>query len=87
MEVLNMTDRRSAYIEGILKAFKAGEIDMADAIKAIRRRKPNQAKLDGAQEFAKLIMDGKVEEAFAKYRFGLKNVRQRRRSSKNGKSA
>jgi hypothetical protein len=45
-----MTDRRSAYIEGILKAFKAGEIDMADAIKAIRRRKPNQAKLAGVCE-------------------------------------
>ncbi|MFN7017758.1 MAG: hypothetical protein ACK4RG_00600 [Fimbriimonadales bacterium] len=82
-----MTDRRGKYIEGILKAFKAGEIDMAEAIKSIRRRKPNQAKIDGAQEFAKLIMDGKIEEAFAKYRFGLKNVRQRKRGSKNGKSA
>ncbi|GIV08411.1 MAG: hypothetical protein KatS3mg020_0045 [Fimbriimonadales bacterium] len=82
-----MADQRSTYIEGILKAYKAGEIDMADAVKAIRRRKPNQAKLDGAQEFAKLIMDGKIEEAFAKYRFGLKNVRQRRSRSDNRKSA
>lgn len=78
-------DRRSVYIEGILKAFKAGEIDMAEAVKAIRRRKPNSAKIDGAQEFAKLIQEGKYEEAFAKYRFGLKNVR-RPRSARNGKS-
>lgn len=78
-------DRRSVYIEGILKAFKAGEIDMADAVKAIRRRKPNSAKIEGAQEFAKLIQEGKYEEAFAKYRFGLKNVRQPR-GSRNGKS-
>lgn len=78
-------DRRSAYIEGILKAFKAGEIDMAEAVKAIRRRKPNSAKIEGAQEFAKLIQEGKYEEAFAKYRFGLKNVR-RPRGSRNGKS-
>lgn len=81
-----MTDQRSAYIEGILRAFKAGEIDMAEAVKAIRRRKPNQAKLEGAREFAKLILENRIEEAFTKYRFGLKNVRQRR-SSKNGKSA
>lgn len=74
-----MTDQRSAYIEGILKAFKAGEIDMAEAIKAIRKRKPNQAKVEGAKEFAKLVMEGKIEEAFAKYRFGLKDVRQRRK--------
>lgn len=80
-----MTDRRSAYIEGILKAYKAGEIDMAEAIKAIRRRKPNQAKLDGAKEFAKLVMEGKVDEAFAKYRFGLKDVRPRK--GKNGKAS
>jgi hypothetical protein len=73
------------YIEGILKAFKAGEIDMAEAIKAIRRRKPNSAKIEGAQEFAKLVQEGKYEEAFAKYRFGLKNVR-RPRGSRNGKS-
>lgn len=78
-------DRRSLYIEGILKAFKAGEIDMAEAIKAIRRRKPNSAKIEGAQEFAKLVQEGKYEEAFAKYRFGLKNVR-RPRGSRNGKS-
>ncbi|CUU10775.1 MAG: hypothetical protein N2045_01940 [Fimbriimonadales bacterium] len=74
-----MTDQRSAYIEGILKAFKAGEIDMAEAIRAIRKRKPNQAKVEGAKEFAKLVMEGKIEEAFAKYRFGLKDVRQRRK--------
>lgn len=79
-------DRRSMYIEGILKAFKAGEIDMADAVKAIRRRKPNSAKIEGAHEFAKLIQEGKHEEAFAKYRFGLKNVR-RPRSPRNGKSS
>jgi hypothetical protein len=84
MEVRTM-DRRSLYIEGILKAFKAGEIDMAEAIKAIRRRKPNSAKIEGAQEFAKLVQEGKYEEAFAKYRFGLKNVR-RPRGSRNGKS-
>lgn len=76
-----MTDQRSAYIEGILKAFKAGEIDMAEAVKAIRKRKPNQAKVEGAKEFAQLIMSGKIEEAFAKYRFGLKDVRQRRRKA------
>ncbi|MCS7273377.1 MAG: hypothetical protein NZ550_04420 [Fimbriimonadales bacterium] len=81
-----MTDQRSAYIEGILRAFKAGEIDMAEAIKAIRRRKPNQAKIEGAREFAKLILEDRIEEAFAKYRFGLKNVRQRR-SSKDGNPA
>ncbi len=73
-----MTDARTAYIEGILKAFKAGEIDMAEAIRAIRRRKPNQAKIDGAKEFAQLVMEGKIEEAFNKYRFGLKDVRPRR---------
>jgi hypothetical protein len=78
-------DRRGMHIEGILKAFKAGEIDMAEAIKAIRRRKPNSAKIEGAQEFAKLVQEGKYEEAFAKYRFGLKNVR-RPRGSRNGKS-
>ncbi len=77
-----MTDQRSAYIEGILKAFKAGEIDMAEAIKAIRKRKPNQAKVEGAKEFAKLVMEGKIEEAFAKYRFGLKDVRQRKRKAR-----
>ncbi|GBC89464.1 hypothetical protein HRbin14_00187 [bacterium HR14] len=77
-----MTDQRSAYIEGILKAFKAGEIDMAEAIKAIRKRKPNQAKVEGAKEFAKLVMEGKIEEAFAKYRFGLKDVRQRRKKAR-----
>ncbi|CUU38041.1 MAG: hypothetical protein K6U12_08865 [Armatimonadetes bacterium] len=77
-----MTDQRSAYIEGILKAFKAGEIDMAEAIRAIRKRKPNQAKVEGAKEFAKLVMEGKIEEAFAKYRFGLKDVRQRRKKAR-----
>lgn len=77
-----MTDQRSAYIEGILKAFEAGEIDMAEAIKAIRKRKPNQAKVEGAKEFARLVMEGKIEEAFAKYRFGLKDVRQRRKKSR-----
>lgn len=77
-----MTDQRSAYIEGILKAFKAGEIDMAEAIKAIRKRKSNQAKVEGAKEFAKLVMEGKIEEAFAKYRFGLKDVRQRRKKAR-----
>jgi hypothetical protein len=77
-------DRRGAYIEGILKAFQAGEINMTEAIKAIRRRKPNSAKIEGAQEFAKLIQAGKYEEAFAKYRFGLKNVR-RSRSPRNSK--
>lgn len=76
-----MTDQRSTYIEGILKAFKAGDIGMAEAVKAIRKRKPNQAKVDGAKEFAQLIMQGKVEEAFAKYRFGLKDVRPRRRKA------
>lgn len=78
-------DTRETYIKGILKAFKAGEIDMAEAVKAIRRRKPNSAKIEGAQEFARLIHEGKYEEAFAKYRFGLKNVRQPR-STRNGKS-
>lgn len=77
-----MTDQRSAYIEGILKAFKAGEIDMAEAIRAIRKRKPNQAKVEEAKEFAKLVMEGKIEEAFAKYRFGLKDVRQRRKKAR-----
>lgn len=78
-------DTRETYIKGILMAFEAGEIDMEQAVKAIRRRKPNSAKIEGAQEFAKLIQEGKYEEAFAKYRFGLKNVR-RPRSSRNGKS-
>jgi hypothetical protein len=49
-------------------------------VKALRKRKPNQAKVEGAKEFAKLIMDGKIEEAFAKYRFGLKDVRKRRKA-------
>jgi len=75
-----MADERTAYMEGILKAFKAGEIDMAEAIKALRRRKPNQAKVEGAKEFAKLVMEGKIEEAFTKYRFGLKDVRKRRKA-------
>jgi hypothetical protein len=78
-------DLRETYIKGILKAFKAGDIDMEQAVKAIRRRKPNSAKIEGAQEFARLIQEGKYEEAFAKYRFGLKNVRQPR-STRNGKS-
>jgi hypothetical protein len=78
-------DLRETYIKGILKAFKAGDIDMEQAVKAIRRRKPNSAKIEGAQEFARLIQEGKYEEAFAKYRFGLKNVRQPR-NTRNGKS-
>ena len=78
-------DLRETYIKGILKAFQAGDIDMEQAVKAIRRRKPNSAKIEGAQEFARLIQEGKYEEAFAKYRFGLKNVRQPR-STRNGKS-
>ena len=77
-----MADERTAYIEGILKAFKAGEIDMAEAVKALRKRRPNQKKVEGAKEFAQLIMEGKIEEAFAKFRFGLKDVRKPRKARK-----
>jgi hypothetical protein len=82
-------DKREQYLSDVLTAFKEGDMSMAEVLKAIRKRKPNQAKVDGAKEFAKLVSEGKVEEAFGRYRFGLKNVRPRRRrnTQTNGKSA
>lgn len=82
-------DKREQYLSDVLTAFKEGDMSMAEVLKAIRKRKPNQAKIDGAKDFAKLIAEGNVEEAFSRYRFGLKNVRTRRRrsTSTNGKSA
>ncbi|MCW5933774.1 MAG: hypothetical protein KIT45_05640 [Fimbriimonadia bacterium] len=78
-------DKRDQYLTDVLIAFKEGDLDMSDTIKAIRKRKPNQAKVDGAKEFAQLITTGRIEEAFGKYRFGLKNVRARR-ARKNGRA-
>jgi len=72
-----MIDERTAYIEATLKAYKAGELDTATAVKTLRKRKPNQSKIEGAMEFAQLVIDGRVEEALEKYRFGLKDVRKR----------
>lgn len=72
-------DERKQYLTGVLESFKAGKLSMEEVLQAIRKRKPNQAKLDGAKEFARLIAEGRFEEAFTKYRFGLKNVRTRRR--------
>ncbi|NUL82880.1 MAG: hypothetical protein HUU60_09190 [Armatimonadetes bacterium] len=76
-------DDRRSYLSSLLKQFKEGQLSMDEALNAIRKRKPNQAKMDGAKQFAKMIADGKFDEAFAKYRFGLKNVRGPRRKKKS----
>jgi len=72
-----MSDERTALIETTLMAYKAGEIDTETAIRTLRKRKPHQSKIEGAKEFARLVIEGKIEEALEKYRFGLKDVRKR----------